>query len=73
MNNFSITKNSLDIPWIESPFFYQLLEKSNLTEEQKSNCKFYHENGYLIIDLNLTDEIKKGTLPEKEQEIIKFE
>ena len=56
MNNFSITKNSLDIPWIESPFFYQLLEKSNLTEEQKSNCKFYHENGYLIIDLNLTDE-----------------
>jgi hypothetical protein len=55
MNNFKPTKRSLDIPWIESPFFYDLLNQSKLSEEQKANCAFYHENGYLIIDLQLDD------------------
>ena len=29
MNNFKPSNDSLDIPWIESPFFNQLLEKSD--------------------------------------------
>ena len=56
MNNFKPSNDSLDIPWIESPFFNQLLEKSDLTDKQKEDCKFYNENGYLIIDLELTDD-----------------
>ena len=35
MNNFKPSNDSLDIPWIESPFFNQLLEKSDLTDKQK--------------------------------------
>lgn len=50
-------KEALDIPWIESPFFYELLKNdTSLTEEQKEMCTYYHENGYLIIDLNLEDD-----------------
>lgn len=49
-------KEALDIPWIESPFFYDLLENdTTLTDDQKEMCKYYHENGYLIIDLDLDD------------------
>jgi len=55
MNNYTLSKQSLDIPWIESPFFYQLLEESTLSQKQKEDCKFYHENGYLIVDLDLQD------------------
>jgi hypothetical protein len=50
--NYSTDRNALDIPWIESPFFYSLLENSNLTEEQKTMCINFHEKGYVIIDLN---------------------
>jgi len=56
MNNFNPSIDSLDVPWIESPFFNQLLEQSDLTDKQKEDCKFYNENGYLIIDLELTDD-----------------
>lgn len=59
MNNFKFTKQSLDIPWIESPFFYNILNQSDLSEEQKTNCTFYHENGYLIVDLQLDDSVIK--------------
>lgn len=55
---FSEDKNALNIPWVESPFFYDLLENStDLTEEQKKICKQYHEEGYVIIDLNISDDI----------------
>ena len=37
-------------------YFYSLLESSNLSEEQKSQCIKYHEKGYLIIDLELDEE-----------------
>lgn len=55
-NNFFTDKHALDIPWIESPFFYELLKNSNLSDEEKDICIQYHEKGYLIIDLNLDDE-----------------
>ena len=54
--NYFTEKSALDIPWIESPFFYHLLENDkSLTDEQRENCISYHENGYLIIDLELND------------------
>lgn len=50
-------KHALDIPWIESPFFYDLLENdTTLSAGQKEICRQYHEKGYLIIDLNLSDD-----------------
>ena len=45
----------MSIPWFESPFFYELLSNSKLSDEEKEQCIFYHEKGYLIIDLDLED------------------
>ena len=56
MKNYFIDKNLLDTPWVESPFFYQLLESSNYTEEEKTILTKYHEDGYLVIDLELDNE-----------------
>ena len=56
MRDYFKDKDTLHIPWVESPFFYSLLENSDHSEEIKEMCKYYHENGYLIIDLDLTDD-----------------
>jgi ectoine hydroxylase-related dioxygenase (phytanoyl-CoA dioxygenase family) len=47
---------SINLPWIESPFFEKELEKrSHLTDKQREQARFYHENGYLILG-NALDE-----------------
>ena len=56
IKNFKTDKNALTLPWTESPFFYDLLESSNLTDEERQMAIKFHEKGYLIIDLELTDE-----------------
>jgi ectoine hydroxylase-related dioxygenase (phytanoyl-CoA dioxygenase family) len=55
MNNYFTNKNALDIPWIESPFFYKVLEQSDYTLEEKEILIKYHEDGYLVIDLELDE------------------
>lgn len=57
--NYFKNKHALDVPWIESPFFYDLLENSDLTPEEKDMCVKYHEDGYLIIDLDLEEKVIK--------------
>ena len=54
--NYKKEKNSTSIPWIESPFFYDLLNSSNLSEDKIERAIKFHEDGYLILDLELTDE-----------------
>lgn len=61
--NYFTDKHALDVPWIESPFFYDILERdTTLTQEQKDLCVQYHEKGYLVIDLGLTDEQINNTV-----------
>jgi hypothetical protein len=55
MNNYFKNKNALDIPWIESPFFYKVLEQSDYTLEEKEILIKYYEEGYLVIDLELDE------------------
>lgn len=55
MNNYFTNKNALDTPWIESPFFYKVLEQSDYTLEEKEILIKYHEDGYLVIDLELDE------------------
>lgn len=55
MKNYNTDKNALDIPWIESPFFYDLLESSNYTEDEKDILIKYHTDGYIVIDLELDE------------------
>lgn len=69
MKNYFTNKNALDIPWIESPFFPQLLENSNYTEEEKHILIEYHEKGYIVIDLELTEEYINNLLKQVFEEL----
>jgi hypothetical protein len=69
MKNYFTDKNSLDIPWIESPFFPQLLKNSNYTEEEKSILIEYNEKGYIVIDLELTEDYINNLLKQVFKEL----
>lgn len=63
MKNYFVEKQSLDIPWIESPFFDSLLKNADYSQVQKNFIKNYAKKGYTVIDLEISDdqinEIKK--------------
>lgn len=42
-----------NIPWTESPFFEELLEKSSHETDVKEQIRFFSEKGYLIINLEI--------------------
>ncbi|MDA9594823.1 phytanoyl-CoA dioxygenase family protein [Candidatus Pelagibacter sp.] len=46
-----------DEPWVESPFFYQILKKKRPSSFLKKIAIDMHENGYCIIDLKLTENL----------------
>lgn len=69
MKNYFNDKNALDIPWIESPFFHQLLENSNYTDEEKSILTEYNERGYIVVDLELTEEYIDSLLKQVFEEL----
>ena len=60
MNKYYTDPNALPTPWIESPFFYKLLKASSLSEEDKAACIKFHEDGYLVLDLDLSEETIEG-------------
>ena len=45
--------NIVNEPWIESPFFYELLKKKRASKFLKKIATDVHEDGYCIFDLNL--------------------
>lgn len=45
----------MNLPWIDSPFFYQELEQSTLDSTTKEQVKHYAEKGYLIVDTELPE------------------
>jgi len=51
MINYFKDKNTLSIPWIESPFFYSLLENSDLTDEGILNADFNQDNVINVLDV----------------------
>lgn len=53
--NQLLTIPVINWPWIDSPFFEELLEKSNLNAETKDLVKQFAEFGYLILDTELDD------------------
>lgn len=48
--------NMMPIPWVESLFFYEILAEKSLTEEEKELAIHFHEEGYVILDLELSEE-----------------
>jgi len=41
--------NTDNLPWVESPFFEDILKSKNLTESEINLAKEYRENGYVVI------------------------
>lgn len=39
-----------NIPWVESPFFDELLEKSPYSDKVREQIRFFSEKGYLVIN-----------------------
>ena len=62
MKNYFKNKKAMDIPWIESPFFNKILKTSNYTTEEKEIITKYHNKGYIVIDLDLTEEFIEGLM-----------
>ena len=40
---------NINLPWVESPFFEELLKSKRLSEEQTRLVREYHDNGYVVI------------------------
>lgn len=47
--------NIIDEPWIESPFFYEILKKKKTSNFFKKLAIDMHENGYCIFNLNISN------------------
>ncbi len=53
-----------NIPWLESPFYEEQLEKSSFSADQKEQIRFFAENGYLVIhpEIENFDEIANNII-----------
>ena len=55
-DNYFKNFDAMDCPWVESPFFNKLLENSDLTKEEKELTIQFNEEGYVVVDLDLSDD-----------------
>jgi hypothetical protein len=49
--------SQMQMPWVESPFFESELQKANLDPETADLVRSYSENGYVIIDPRIDEEV----------------
>lgn len=56
MKDYKTNTELINWPWVESPFFDTLIQSQNLTEDEKKIARDFNENGYIILDLGLTDQ-----------------
>jgi ectoine hydroxylase-related dioxygenase (phytanoyl-CoA dioxygenase family) len=56
MKNYKENSELMNWPWTESPFFNDLIKNSNLNEEEKEIAIKFNQDGYIILDLGLTDD-----------------
>lgn len=49
--------SAVQIPWVESPFFEDELEKSNLDDKTKELVRHFSEQGYVIIDPEIDESL----------------
>jgi len=62
--NYKTDFDGMDLPWVESPFFYDLLESGDFTNEEASLATHFHEEGYVVLDLGLDDDFIDNTIVE---------
>ncbi|HEY4326547.1 MAG TPA: phytanoyl-CoA dioxygenase family protein [Mucilaginibacter sp.] len=56
-----------NLPWVESPFFEDLLKSRNLSADQKKLVKEYNENGYIVISGMLPESLIDRTKEDAEK------
>jgi hypothetical protein len=56
MKNYKTNSELVNWPWVESPFFNDLIKNSDLTEEEKEIAIKFNKDGYVVLDLGLSDE-----------------
>jgi ectoine hydroxylase-related dioxygenase (phytanoyl-CoA dioxygenase family) len=55
MKNYKTDYSATNWPWVESPFFNELIEHQNLSEDNKKIARQFNEQGYILLDLGLSD------------------
>lgn len=51
------TPSMMNTPWVESPFFDELLAESALTDAEKEQARHFAEEGYLIVDTAIAETV----------------
>lgn len=67
MKNVTVAQK-MNLPWVESPFFNDLLLKKNLTPEQHEMATQYNQEGFLVVPQLVDHELIDRTLREIEGE-----
>lgn len=75
MINYFTDPDAMNLPWCESPFFYKLrdsmLSSGSITEQQAEQATFFHEQGYLVLDLELDPTWLDELVAELDEQIMK--
>src|ERR1700729_3181699 len=58
---------SANLPWIESPFFEEILKTKNLTAEQSRLVREYNEQGYVVLKGLIPPALVERTLQDAEK------
>lgn len=56
MKKYQTQVDATNWPLCESPFFYDLINHIDMSDSQKEQAIHFHENGYIVLDLGLTDD-----------------
>src|SRR5688572_29422368 len=55
----------MNTPWVESPFFHDILKTKKLTDQEKQLAQEYHDNGFVVVsglfDEALIDKVQQET------------
>jgi ectoine hydroxylase-related dioxygenase (phytanoyl-CoA dioxygenase family) len=57
MIDFNKNPDLISLPWIETDFFYSQLKKKKISNEFKRHAIKFHEEGYCVVDLDLSQKI----------------
>lgn len=57
MIDFNKNPDLISLPWIETDFFYSQLKKKKISNEFKQYAIKFHEEGYCVVDLDLSQKI----------------
>ncbi|MFT4539426.1 MAG: hypothetical protein ACI841_004024 [Planctomycetota bacterium] len=49
-DRFRQDPSALTLPWIQSPFFEELLQAQDLTDEDRVLARSFHEDGYVVLE-----------------------